>query len=740
MPLEAYSDFEVGNKAPSMNRPARHIVSATSLAASLLLPCGAHADDALEEIIVVASKTARPLHAVAAQVTTFDRQRLADEQVRDLGDLARTEAALEADTDGTRFGTTGISIRGIGGNRVALELDGIPLPTQFDVGNFADSSRTTIDPSLLAGVEILRGPASALYGSDAIGGVVVLATLSPDDLVEPGRTHHLGGGAGYFSATAGSMEYANGAWSNGVDGLLLAGVHRRGSEPDNQARDVADDRLDLDQWSALGKWTHADDRLGELTFAADLYWRGVDGDLHALLGYERFADTHALRSDDSQRTDRQRLTYVLPRLAWLDEASLLLYRQSNRTEQRTDEWRSSRGTDVQLARNFFFDELGYGSELRARRDFDSGPLAHVLVGGLEWDRQEIEQRRDATQTTLATGAISKTLLGETFPLRDLPRSTSDEIGLYLQDELTYADFTLVPGLRWDWFQLDAATDTIFDDTTRLTDDRNDELSLRLGATYRVITSLTLYANYAEGFRAPPAEDVNLYLELPQFGVRALPNPDLEPEHSHNFELGLRWRAAGLRFDAAGYYSEYDDFIESRTRIGVEPDSGIVLFQSRNIAQATIYGTEANASFELGNLTPRLRQWSLETGVHWAHGENDGSDEPLNSVAPLKLISALSWNPFTLPLSASLRLTHLAKKDDVDENIDEVFVPPDATLLDCIVTWRPRANIDLHFGLYNITDARYWHYNDTRNYTPDDPRVEIASRPGIHADLTLDVRF
>ena len=102
------------------------------------------ADEPVEEIVVVATKIPRPAHTVAAAVSAFDRERIEWEQARGLGDLARYEPALEADWSSPRFGNSGIAVRGIGGNRVALEFDGVPLPQQFAVGSFADSSRLDV--------------------------------------------------------------------------------------------------------------------------------------------------------------------------------------------------------------------------------------------------------------------------------------------------------------------------------------------------------------------------------------------------------------------------------------------------------------------------------------------------------------------------------------------------------------------------------------------------------------------
>lgn len=694
----------------------------------------------IEEIVVVGSKTERPLWSVAGQVDIFDRELLDQRQLQSFAEISRYIPALETDYSNSRFGSTGLSIRGIGGNRVAFEFDGVPMPQQMDVGSFADAGRLALDPTIIKRAEVLRGPASVLYGSDAIAGVVVINSVDGRDLVESGRQHYLGATGGYYSATNSLLAGATWAWAGENDSLLLSFNKRDGHEADNKARGVNTDRLNFGQYQVFGKWTHEFTNAGTLRATINYYERDVDSDLRAQLGFERFASTTKLQGEDEQTRKRVTLRYSLPSFDWLDETTLNFYWQESNTEQFTDQSRSSFGAPVFLERDFFFREQDWGMEFRAKHDFNTGALSHIAVAGVEWDRQQLRERREAVQTNLLTNVASSTILGESFPLRDMPLSTVDKIGVFLQDEIIFGNFTLIPALRWDHFKLDARTDSIFTDTTRLTDLSNDDLTFRLGATWRINDQLSLYGHYAEGFRAPPAEDVNLFLDITLFNFRALPNPDLKPERSQNLEAGFRFQHQGTNITAGAYHSSYDNFIESRALIGFDPSFGGLLFQSRNLEEASIYGVEADISQALGYLHQSLNDWHLDAAFHWAHGNNDVTDRALNSVSPLKLVAGLRWDSASLPLSAELSLTHYGRQARVDFSAGEFFVPDAATVADLVINWEQSKHLNWYLGVYNLADIRYWRYADTRRLSINDPRVEITSQPGINASLTVHANY
>ncbi|MDG1905386.1 MAG: TonB-dependent receptor plug domain-containing protein [Arenicella sp.] len=166
-----------------------HWRTAAVLALSVSWVAGIQAKDAqtdeqlvLDEIVVVASKIPRPINSIAANVTVVSKQDLQESLATSVSDVFQYTPGIDALTSGTRFGTESINIRGIGGNRVAMLIDGVPIGDQFDIGTASNATRDFANAGLIQRAEILHGPASTLYGSDAIGGVVAMYTPDPQDI------------------------------------------------------------------------------------------------------------------------------------------------------------------------------------------------------------------------------------------------------------------------------------------------------------------------------------------------------------------------------------------------------------------------------------------------------------------------------------------------------------------------------------------------------------------------------
>ncbi|MCI2282920.1 TonB-dependent receptor plug domain-containing protein [Colwellia sp. MSW7] len=114
------------------------------------------------ETLVVIGKTPRKVQDVVGAVSVINSQDIDQKLVHDVADLLRYEVGISMLSSGSRFGSSSIAIRGISGNRIATEIDGVPVAEQFNVGSYSNSGRNYVDPELIKQVEILRGQRQAL--------------------------------------------------------------------------------------------------------------------------------------------------------------------------------------------------------------------------------------------------------------------------------------------------------------------------------------------------------------------------------------------------------------------------------------------------------------------------------------------------------------------------------------------------------------------------------------------------
>ena len=225
----------------------------------------------LDPLVVVASKTPRPLSQVAAQVTVIDIGDIHKGMVEDLDGLLKYEPGLEMETAGTRFGATGINIRGVSGNRVGIEIDGVPARDQFAIGAYSNGGRALVEPDRIKRVEVLYGPASVMYGSNAMGGVMAITTWDPSDLLA-GSDNPVWFGlrAGYQGMNNSWVGSGVAAWGEGPHGLLAAATFRNGHELDNQAPpEIQIDPQDWDSQDFMFRYTFDTAGGNRLRFSAD---------------------------------------------------------------------------------------------------------------------------------------------------------------------------------------------------------------------------------------------------------------------------------------------------------------------------------------------------------------------------------------------------------------------------------------------------------------------------------------
>ena len=691
------------------------------------------ADEPIDQIVVVAHKDERSIREIAANVTVVSSADLKAQLATSLSDVFRYVPGVDAEASGTRFGAEGINIRGIGGNRVAILVDGVPLSDQFDVGSFSNATRDFIDTGLIRDIEVLHGPASALYGSAAIGGVVAVRTPDPADILRGGR---FGGDAiaTWRGADQSSHIRATLAAGNEASGLLVGASVRGGQELDAAAAPSSLDTKDYERRTALIKYV-ADNRFGH-TWRASLIHQdsSARSDINSLLGSGRYRSTTALEGDDDYRMDAVNVSWEFGEPeGWVDSGVLRGFFETAEVRQYTLDERAAARTPASIDRFFAFDQDIVGFEANLWKEFVGNVVSHRLGFGIEYRERQTEELRDGLHTTLATGEQTNVILGEVFPLRDFPVSTTTETAVYLEDTMSVGSWTFIAALRVDRFELAPENDAMYREDFPFAEpvslDESD-VSPKLGVIWHVSPGIDVYTQYSHGFRAPPYADANIGLEIPFFNYRAIPNPDLRSESSDGVDIGLRW--TGLRSNAhiAVFSTRYEDFIESKVRLGVDPVSGRTLFQSQNLRATEISGVESGWRLNLDNL-------SIDASAYYAKGDNKDTGQPLNSVGPAQAIIGFGWQSDDERRAIRLKTT---LTDDRDETRGELFKPPGYVVVDLFLTQNLGQNVSIRAGFHNLTDKTYWYWSDVRGLAPTDPMLPYLSRAGRSASLSLNVNW
>jgi hemoglobin/transferrin/lactoferrin receptor protein len=707
----------------------------------------------LRKISVTATRSEREVDNVAGSVTVIGEEQIAAQLARDIDGLVRYEPGISVADAPTRFGLAGFTIRGVDGNRVLIRIDDVRMSDAFAIGSFASARRNLIELDTVKSVEIVRGAASALYGSDALGGVVSFITKDPED--------YLGERDSYFAAKSGYYGDDDG-WSLGgvlaLGGDVLSGLltytQRRAGERNNHGDVSSADRTrtapnpqDKRSDSVLAKLSFVPSADHAVRLALEAEETRVETNVLSSVGVSAVGgaavNTLSQRGDDRQ--DRFRATIGHEwriRAVAADRLQWRLYAQESLVEQDTLEQRYSLAAGpaagVQRERRFEFEQGLIGGEALFQKTFALGASEHFLTYGLDAIRTRTQQLRDGVQTTLATGARTTTITPDVFPVRDFPASVTRQTAIYAQDEIALADgaWTLTPGLRIDDYRLDPRPDHVFaadNPGVRVVRIKETSVSPKLGALWGFSPRWSAFAQYAHGFRAAPYNDVNIGFTNLAAGYTAIANPNLEAETSDGYELGARGRLGEHSLELATFYNDYDDFIESLSFVGIL--GGVQVFQSRNVANARIYGFELR-----GDWTPDASPWRVRYSAAYARGEDRAAEVPLNSIDPLKAVLGLAYAPRNAAWGVELIGTGVARKTRTDRRAGPQFAPSGYATFDLLAHFEMGEHVRVNVGVFNVTDEKYWEWADVRGRAANDPVIDRYTQPGVYASASATVRF
>jgi hemoglobin/transferrin/lactoferrin receptor protein len=614
----------------------------------------------LKETVITGARYPRAYYESPQALSFVSRAQLRDQGIATIGDVFATMPGMDNSKDSPWEQRP--VLRGLGGQRVLVLVDGMPMNSAR--GNGPHPS--LVDPAQVERIEVVRGPSSVAYGSDALGGVINIITREAIDTGRPlagsttvGASSADGQGTGYLELMPRVGKLSAFLSSGGRNASNFHAPHQEIQNSDfNDYNALANLRYDFTEktWLKLG-W--------------QLY-RGGDIGIPGLSVYQ----PDAIQEFDFAFYNRDYAHLTLDhgyRSSWLAGTQLkVFWQQEHRDFFSNQDVLQSAFTDPQ----FGLPPQGVpgGIPPSAKRAITTqdryldlstrGFQAQLTSVKTRWIRftAGLDAARDHTNgdnvrfrtyydsTGAAVAPTSQRVTAS------VPDGNFDNYGGYLQSEwFLHPRWTLSAGGRYTRYRyrtdygLNAPASgpgpPSYFQPYSLDD---DAVSGSGGIVYSPVGDLHLSFNVANGYREPNAQD--LYFSGPASVGTVLGNQSLKPEKSVSYDMGLRWGPGTLGLSGNLFYSTYNDLIDAvLVPPPPGPPTGPPTYQYVNITEARIWGYEGEVEWRF------LPRWSARGTVAAAIGDITNSEAiqslygvqkdqaPLGSVPPLRGSGSLRWS-------------------------------------------------------------------------------------------------
>ena len=502
-----------------------------------------------EIIVVTGTRSETPLSASPVVTEVIDRKRLEESGVQTVGEALTLRPGLWVDRG--LAGTSGITIQGLGPQYSLVLVDGARQIGRTD--GYLDLDRFGVED--IEQIEIVRGPSSALYGADALGGVVNIITRRAKDGFALDALGQLDGRLG--SDTRARVAFGRG----GIGGALSAEL-RRGYPVRRGDADSIETTLDgYEDRHITGRGVHRRSERWQVDASADYLWRdlrGVDASgTGAVFDRRNLVETATGQASAQYSGDRTALRVSADASIYRDQ-----YLYDQRLSDALDEYQVTDETLVE----------GSAQVIRQLGQHRALVGAELLREGLDSDRLSMPGVRTR---------------GAAF--------AQDEWRLLNEDQLI-----VVPAARVDF-------DSQF----------GTHVTPRLATRWQATSKIVARGSIGMGYRAPGFKELLLHFANPSVGYVVDGNPDLQPETSRSAQAAGEWQATDwLWLSASGFYNGLRDLIYAVTL--PDDGSGTLHFGYDNIGRARTAGLEAyamlthgRAGLELGYALTRARDLDAE---------------------------------------------------------------------------------------------------------------------------------
>lgn len=727
---------------------------ALSVAAAFAAPAMAQVNTApvvqSQDVMVTASRSEKALADVnmsVSVITAEDIKRAGS--VKGVADLLETTVpGLRVRNDGSQ-GLDRISMRGEDAFRTLVMVNGQRITEQKSMSG----APILIDPSQVERIEVIRGPASVLYGSDAIGGAVnIITKKGADKPVSATVSAGYDGSADGKDGSASISGSSNGwNWRLGVAGkdydLLDTPIGKAAhTQFDSKSAD-AFLSYDIDPNKTIGlTLSHYDLDFwsGDQSRSADDFWVHVPEwkrTRGAIFGeFKNISDTLSrVRIDLSQERNEKKMdnhvvTMADPSVMVKEMVTLpgFVQIQSKEYETTVDN---------------FTDNTTDTTALSIQTDWNLSDKHFLIVG--------YELAYDKLKASSTTGIVTKAdaiAMGGLY--EGVGVSVSHANSDYDGEQLRHAIFAAMEssltddlvanyGVRYTWVKSEMdiqkspssvgitfnpmapTIDVKSKGSSGSYDNSEGKAVFNAGLTYNGFDNLVLRANYAQGYRAPILQE--LFIDSMMGGHITRANENLKPETSDNFEIGARYQKGGLTLDTAVFYSMADNYITAA------PDSKDI-FEYRNIAEAKTLGFEMESSLRVGDFEPY-------TTVTLLKREYENKGVSTKKTGTPKASARVGVRYFTTAMDADWNADFYIVTQTKTEEFN--FGDGETTKFGGFTTYNLTGGVAfgqnkayrLDAGIYNIGDKLY-RYNGGKM----DDLIRTVYEPGRHAAVKFTATF
>lgn len=616
-------------------------------------------------------------------------------------------------------------IRGMTGYHTLLLIDGIRLNNSaFRSG--PNQYWATVDPFLVGRLEIIRGPASVLYGSDALGGTAYAHTIEPE---------FEGPGVHFHERTYGRFASADKSYtarlevSGNLDdlGWVFGGTYRDFNDVNGGRHYGLMKGTGFDEYDADGKFIVRLSEASKLILAAQHHRTDDAARWHSTNLSKSFHGT-TTGSDRQRDFDQERNLYYV-QYHWTDEKAALLnaFKASVSWHRQGESETRVLASGNREFREFVVNTPGAWVQAGAHTG-----IGFVTVGA-EFYRDLVRSRghnwTGGTLVAFERGSIADD-------------STYELFGVYVQDEFTLGPLDVTPGVRFSRAKVDAEevdpdpSDTVVFDPL---EDTYQGVTGSLRLVYHIDERWNLIAGWGMGFRAPTLDD-STAIKLVMSGALDIPAEDLDPERTHTFDVGFRARYPIWEVAAFAFYTRLQDFI-IRVPAGDYNGDSVNDFTKDNVSDGWIYGFEVSALYRL------TEEFSLFGSWGYAKGRSDQIltggievERPLSKMNPWTMLLGGRYEPQGLRVWVEAlativdRQSHLSAAEDGSagtpdaQRIPQKHGTPGYTVYTVRGGYTVTENLKTVVAVENVTDKDYRHHGSGVN------------EPGTNFIVSAEVRF